>query len=196
MPDEIYARRIHLNEDFQFGNAEELSEKEYTKLMDSVGTKVALHMLTIPRKDAEAGKLQVHINAIEKVEKLKIKGKDSIALSFDGYDNDIRGIFEIREIRSFFQRLYKIKPNIFYYLIKYDLDYIKTLFLCLVELTVVSNAKRLDGQVDLDIVNAKSTIERLVNNAVGHAKKLGESTEEQFKLAELLYKALEYDNAK
>ncbi|MCT4662697.1 MAG: hypothetical protein N4A40_12620 [Tissierellales bacterium] len=72
-------------------------------------------------KDEVVNKDYERINdVIETFKKAKIMGKNNLMLAFEGYEEDIKDIYEIEEIREYIHKLIDIHPYLFYFLSDID----------------------------------------------------------------------------
>lgn len=85
-----------------------------------------------------------------------------ISLVFDGYDNDPRELFEIPEVRSYFQRLDEQWPYWFFFLSQAD-DSIKLLESCLCEtIEVIPGVTSIEiEQMELSLARHFGAMEKL-----------------------------------
>jgi len=54
-------------------------------------------------------------NQINELKKAGIKAKNSLVISFAGYDNDPREVYQIPEIQKYLRTLFKKVPELFYF---------------------------------------------------------------------------------
>lgn len=86
----------------------------------------------VTKQEIKGGKVKNFLRMIEEAERQQGNLANKVILEFQGYDHDPREVYEIPEIRKWVQKVYKQKPNIFYYLC----DFSETMlisYLCLVD---------------------------------------------------------------
>jgi hypothetical protein len=170
----------------------DISENEFLS-----NEEMTLYPILIERVDVEKGKLQNYINIMDKIEKKKNKAQGSIAFSFLGYDDDLREIYRIPEICNWMQRLFKIKPHLFYYLTDAKQNN-SMMFYCLAELDVeMQRENPITKEIEFGLKlkdSAKVLIEIITASAVSYAKKMKEPPSILFRIANNLMEQLHYDS--
>ncbi|WP_198015848.1 hypothetical protein [Paenibacillus sp. HW567] len=142
-------------------------------------------VLNVSREDVEQGRLERYLREFKKYEKKRLRGK--VTLIFDGYGQDPREIYQIREITNWIDRLMKNIPHLFYFLSRENYS-MRIAFFCLSE--VVGRAGL---EVSITKEQGRRLIEKVVKSAVVYSRKLKEPAEAQFALAEGIVEELGYD---
>ncbi|MBW4080418.1 hypothetical protein [Paenibacillus sp. S150] len=141
-------------------------------------------VLTVSRQDVEKGRLENYLREFNKYEKKRLRGK--VTLIFDGYEQDPREIYQIREITHWVDRLLKNVPYLFYFLSRENYS-MRIAFFCLSEVVGRSGA-----EVSITKEQGRRLIEKVAKSAVVYARKLKESEEVQLALAEGILDELGY----
>lgn len=141
--------------------------------------------LQIPKDHVLRGHIESYLREFKKFEKKKLRSQ--VAITFTGYNNDAREIYQIREIRNWMHRLFTNVPHLFYFLCKED--YV-TVYLCFMDL------QGKEGEaVSVNKESAQRLIEKIVKGAVSYSKRMKEPIELQFNIAEQIMAQLGYDQA-
>lgn len=99
------------------------------------------------------------------------KGKGKLAISFYGYDDTPKDVYEINEIRKYTQLLFKKCPSIFYFLT--NIDYTRTvIFLCLCE----SESIKRTSPINVQGVPSESTIRKIIDGILDYGEKVNENS--------------------
>jgi hypothetical protein len=157
-----------------------ISDKEFDELDEKV-----FYNIMVSREDIERGNIQYTLKQFERIEKKKSKARTSSVILFDGYNDDPREIYEIPEIRSWIRRFLKQKPYFFYFISPVDTSYMKMWLFCLCDVKREGN--------DITLKSAKNLVEKITQDAVSYSKKLKDSIEVQYSLANLIMEKLDYD---
>lgn len=91
---------------FNLLKADEMSERD-------------LILLSITKYEVEKIDTQRTLRQIQEFKKAGKKIKNSVLVTFDGYDNDRREVWEIPEVVRFMRLIYADNPELFYFL---DID--------------------------------------------------------------------------
>lgn len=144
-----------------------------------------IYILGIAREAVEKGHIESYLKEFEKLSRKKMRGR--VILTFAGYENDKREIYQIPEIRKWMDRLLKNVPHLFYFLSKENYA-IVIAFLCLGNVH-----SRTGDQVALQQKESKALIEKITKSAVSHSKKCGDSAGIQFRLANTIMEQTGYE---
>lgn len=144
-------------------------------------------ILGVAREDVIKGRVERYLREFDRFGRRKNMGQ--VRILFEGWDNDPREVFQIREITNWAARLLKNVPHIFYFLAAEDYA-MRVFFMCIVDVK-----SRSGDQVSLNKEEGKALIEKVSKSAVSFAKKSKESIERQFQLAESILHELGYDDA-
>jgi hypothetical protein len=87
----------------------------------------------ISKKEVEEFNISQILNMINLIDKKVIKPTKKIAIAFSGFENDVREIYQITEIRLWLHRLIALKPHLFYYLSS-EAGLMQHYFLCLTQI--------------------------------------------------------------
>ncbi|KWX70078.1 hypothetical protein [Paenibacillus jilunlii] len=142
-------------------------------------------VLNVSREDVEKGRLENYLREFKKYEKKRLRGK--VTLIFNGYEQDRREIYQIREITNWMDRLLKNIPYLFYFLSRENYS-MRIAFFCLSEVVGRSGV-----EVSITKEQGRRLIEKLVKSAVVYARKLKEPEEVQLALAEGILGELGYE---
>jgi hypothetical protein len=176
--DEQLRQRLGLTEP-QENESAELTADEYD--VHTAGTTV----LNVSREDVEKGRLENYLREFKKYEKKRLKGK--IVLIFNGYEQDRREVYQVREITNWVDRLLKNVPHLFYFLSR-DNYAMRIAFFCLSEVVGRSGV-----EVSITKEQGRRLIEKVTRSAVVYAKKSKDSAAEQRALAEGILDELGYE---
>jgi hypothetical protein len=127
---------------------------------------VKFHWYAIEKSEV----LSKNLKGIEQLLKaMKAKGKDarqSVTLTFSGYDHISDEVFEIMEIRQFVKILLHKHPYLFYYLAK-DTECLQNIIMCYVDVeTLFVGEKKAIAEYSLeDIMNNKLPQQNIFLNA-------------------------------
>lgn len=152
-----------------------------TSELDAAGTTV----LNVSREDVEKGRLESYLREFKKYEKKRLRGK--IIIIFNGYEQDRREVYQVREITNWVDRLLKNVPHLFYFLSR-DNYAMRIAFFCLSEVVGRSGM-----EVSITKEQGRRLIEKVTKSAVVYAKKSKESAAEQWNLAESILDELGYE---
>lgn len=92
--------------------------------------------VSIERKDVEKKDFKMIDMVIQAFEKSKKEGKAKMFLTFNGYEDVMDEIYEIKDIREYVSMLFKRCPHIFYFLSPFDNNN-RIILSCLSDLTKV-----------------------------------------------------------
>ncbi|OKP96503.1 hypothetical protein [Paenibacillus sp. P46E] len=145
-------------------------------------------VMNISREDVEKGRLENYLREFKKYEKKKMRGK--VTLIFNGYEQDRREIYQIREITNWVDRLLKNVPYLFYFLSRENYS-MRIVFFCLSEVVGRSGV-----EVSITKEQGRRLIEKVTKSAVVYARKLKEPEEVQLVLAEGILDELGYEQTK
>jgi hypothetical protein len=160
------------------GNVEVAAE---TLDMDAPGTTV----LNVSREDVEKGRLESYLREFKKFEKKRLRG--NITIIFQGYEQDRREVYQVREITNWIDRLLKNVPHLFYFLSR-DNYAMRIAFFCLSEVVGRSGM-----EVSITKEQGRRLIEKVTKSAVIYAKKSKDSAAEQWSLAGSILDELGYE---
>ena len=76
-----------------------------------------MYFCPVSKEEAEKCDLRRMEKNFENMRETGIKGKGTLVISFDGYDNDPREIYQIPECKEFMIKLLAAVPYMFYYLL-------------------------------------------------------------------------------
>ncbi|AIQ59019.1 hypothetical protein [Paenibacillus borealis] len=169
---------LHYNEPLIDGEAEIAAG---TPDLEAAGTTV----LNVSREDVEKGRLENYLREFKKYEKKKLQGK--ITIIFNGYEQDRREVYQVREITNWVDRLLKNVPHLFYFLSR-DNYAMRIAFFCLSEVVGRSGM-----EVSITKEQGRRLIEKVTKSAVVYAKKSKDSFSEQWSLAESILEELGYE---
>ncbi|OME30582.1 hypothetical protein BSK63_16945 [Paenibacillus odorifer] len=144
-------------------------------------------ILGIDREAVLKGHVERYLREFEKFGKKKLRSR--IIINFQGWDNDPREVYQIREITNWVERILKNVPHLFYFLSRESYA-MRVIFMCLMDVI-----GRTGNDVAMSKDQAKRLIEKVTKSAVAYSKKSKEPVAEQFALAEGIMEELGYDQA-
>lgn len=132
---------------------------EESSKWDAAGSTV----LNVSREDVEKGRLESYLREFKKYEKKRLRGK--IIIIFNGYEQDRREVYQVREITNWVDRLLKNVPHLFYFLSR-DNYAMRIAFFCLSEVVGRSGM-----EVSITKEQGRRLIEKVTKSALVYAKK-------------------------
>lgn len=171
------------------------------KLTDEGKTEHVLKVtrLVISKEHLLKGHVQSYLNVIDSLEKKKQRGRSSLVILFDGFENDIRKMYDVPEIKSWVQKLLKNKPHLLYFLVNANDDYVHDLALCTVTpaLNTVPDAlqkfmKPAPGMV-LHGADVTPAIRKLTESAFAYGRKMKHSPEDLMDLCMTLLDNMHFE---
>lgn len=118
-------------------------------------------VIVVDRKSVVYGNVNHPLKVLRDLEKSDLDLKGKIIITFEGFDDDPRDLFEVPEVRRWVSRLVKRKPHLFYFL---SADTYTMLFIlaCLFEYEVVPS----EEQVKMIKINSEPRQLATILNAV------------------------------
>lgn len=89
-----------------------------------------MYFCPISKEETEKCDLRRMVKNFENMRETGRNGKGTLVISFDGYDNDPREIYQIPEYKEYMVKLLTAVPYMFYYLL-FDASVLFPLILCL-----------------------------------------------------------------
>ncbi|MGV2886184.1 hypothetical protein [Paenibacillus taichungensis] len=166
---------------------------------ESTERELKVTRLVVNKEHVLKGHVQTYLKIIESLEKKKQKGRSSLVILFDGYDKDIRKMYDVPEIKSWVQKIVKNKPHLFYFLVNANDNYVHDLALCMVTPFTNIVPKALQDYIktssDLVLSGADVTpaIRKVTESAFMYAKKLKHSPEDLMDLCMTLLDNMSYE---
>lgn len=110
------------------------------------------------------------------------KGKDSLCISFYGYEDNPCEVYEILEIRNYVKLLFKKCPSLFYFLS--GMDYTRNnIFLCLCDLQSIKRT----SSINVQAIPSESLIREIIDGVLDYGEKVNDSNEELSKLLDEIF---------
>ncbi|MDD4274940.1 MAG: DUF4365 and DUF1817 domain-containing protein [Desulfobacter postgatei] len=138
--------------------ADYLSEVESYWMMNDIIT-INQHFLCIIGRDQveafDVSDVRSFFNRIRSTRELAAHCQGKIELSFHGYDNDPRELYEVPEVRAFVPILSEALPELFFFAYTGDrCQGLKTIAMCLTEIKKLSDAPNAQNQIQVEVSTA------------------------------------------
>jgi hypothetical protein len=155
--------------------------------------------VVVSKEHVVKGHVETYLKVIAGQEKKKKRGRNSIVILFEGYENDHRKMYEVPEIKSWVQRLVKNKPHLFYFMVNVNDNYLRDLAFCLVnpETAYVPPALQsyvgTQSSLTLNGADVIPTLRKITESTFSYAKKLKHTPEEILDACSLILNNTNYD---
>ena len=126
------------------------------------------------------------------VNQLKKSGKEfrsRLLITFNGYHDDPREVYQIPEIRKWVRSVYKQVPHLFYFLAP-ELEGMKPIFLCIAN-EIYSLAVDNNPRLASIVVEADKLVKELILNALKFSLQMNETKEERRQLIQTILNGLD-----
>lgn len=139
--------------------------------------------LVVSKEHILKGHVQTYLKVVESLEKKKKKGRSTLVILFDGYEQDTRRMYDVPEIKSWVQKIVKNKPHLFYFMVNVNEYYVHDMALCLVNPVISFIPRELQRYMNTPVLTLNGadvtpTIKKVTESTFLYAKKLKHSSEE------------------
>lgn len=111
---------------------------------DFTSKNLKIFILSVYKEHIINGQLQFYLDQLDVFEIQKSGNRNAICITFEGFDEDPRDIYDIPKIRTWFYQLYEKKPYLFYFLSNFDGFYLLNMYRTLLPLKSKGDPKLLN----------------------------------------------------